>query len=79
MTPRLAKVKVYKADDGWRWAFLRNGKVRADGGQGYTRHIDCMAGMCDSLGIDDSHGRELYRHHANGSVETIRLDDGGAA
>ena len=75
---RRAVVRIYKAPDGWRWRFKHNGRVRADGGQGYSRHIDCWRGMVDTLGIqgttDDG---DLWRYVKDGGVEYLRLVDEG--
>jgi uncharacterized protein YegP (UPF0339 family) len=79
MSARRARVEVYKSDDGWRWRFIRNGKVRADGGQGYTRHLDCIAGMVDSLGIAFRGRDKLFRLRSGKTPEVIRLVDEAAA
>lgn len=47
---RTDRITVYRAEDGWRWNYrASNGRVRADGGQGYSRRIDCIHGMEDVL------------------------------
>lgn len=75
---RRAVVRIYQAPDGWRWNFSRNGRKRSNGGQGYSRHIDCRRGMWDSLAIqgttDDG---DLWRYVKDGGVEVIRLVDEG--
>jgi len=41
---RYAKVQVYEDVAGeWRWRLVAsNGKIVADGGEGYTRRRDCL-------------------------------------
>jgi len=35
------KIHIYRAKDGWRWrAKKRNGRIIAEGGEGYTRRRD---------------------------------------
>lgn len=37
----------------WRWRFVSsNGRILADGGQGYSRRIDCIKGAALVLGAD---------------------------
>lgn len=43
---RVDRITVYRAEDGWRWNYrASNGRILADGGQGYSRRADCMRGM----------------------------------
>src|SRR4051812_969048 len=37
---------------GWRWRFVKNGRTMADGGQSYSRRIDCLTGCAKVLGGD---------------------------
>lgn len=54
MTPR--RITVYKGEkDGqwyWRVTSLANGKVLADGGEGYRRRTDAVRGVLDLLGLE---------------------------
>lgn len=34
----------------WRWRFVKNGRVMADSGQGYSRRVDCLNGAATVLG-----------------------------
>ncbi len=34
----------------WRWRFVKNDRVMADSGQGYSRRIDCLNGCATVLG-----------------------------
>ncbi len=34
----------------WRWRFVKNGRVMADSGQGYSRRIDALNGCATVLG-----------------------------
>jgi hypothetical protein len=34
----------------WRWRFVKNGRIMADSGQGYSRRIDCLNGCASVLG-----------------------------
>lgn len=65
---REPRVEFYRAPDGWRWRFIRNGRIRGDGGQGYSRRIDCEKGAKDVLGVVSAaaDGGLWYRNTATG-------------
>ena len=39
------------SDKKWRWAARSNGHVLADGGEGYSRRIDCLHAAMRVLGV----------------------------
>lgn len=49
-----ARVELYRDDSenrAWRWRYrASNGRVLANGGQGYSRRVDCLAGCASVLG-----------------------------
>lgn len=54
------KFEIYKARDGHRWRLrARNGRIIADGGEGYTRPSLCVAAVVrvvDGLRVGTDHG-----------------------
>ena len=50
-------VTLYRADDGWRWRYqASNGRVLADGSQGYVRIESAIRGACRVMRL--AHRRE---------------------
>ena len=47
------KFHIYRDKAGeWRWRLVaRNGRIRADSGEGYTRKFDCERAISDVIGI----------------------------
>jgi uncharacterized protein YegP (UPF0339 family) len=53
-----ARVEIYREEladwEGlkgkWRWRFIKNGRIMADSGQGYSRRIDALNGCATVLG-----------------------------
>jgi uncharacterized protein YegP (UPF0339 family) len=50
----------------WRWRFVKNGRVMADSGQGYSRRIDALNGCAAVLGG--------YANPGDGNVYRLDLD-----
>ena len=48
MSTRPLRIEFYRStkDRQWRWRAIRNGHTLADSGQGYSRRIDALHGMC---------------------------------
>lgn len=65
-------VCLYLADDGWRWRYLVSGVagfavITADGGQGYSRRQDAIAGAARVVGVD----AELLEQTSTGELEVV--------
>lgn len=53
MAERTDTVEVYKAKDGWRWRYrASNGRIMADGSEGYENKDDAIGGARQVIGVD---------------------------
>ncbi len=71
MKQRVKKVYIFKgeANASWYWNLrATNGKVIADGGEGYIRRAQCIKSMCVSLGLDEQHVSDIVAEHLAGDT-----------
>jgi uncharacterized protein YegP (UPF0339 family) len=61
--------ELYRGPDGWRWrAWAANGRILANGGQGYSRRADALRGLRRVRGI-----RVAYFRDGGGTVNVLHV------